>query len=75
MNIAVRVSNTSSGHTVEVETEGRKQSIAIAPKSGGRGSSSTGTNYCSPLSPHAFVTTFIVRRGSAALRFRASRWK
>ena len=39
MKIASRVSNTSSGHTVEVETEGRKQTIAIAPKSVGRGSS------------------------------------
>jgi organic hydroperoxide reductase OsmC/OhrA len=42
MKIAARLSNTSSGHTVEVETEGRKQSIAIAPKSVGRGSSVNG---------------------------------
>jgi organic hydroperoxide reductase OsmC/OhrA len=42
MRIAARLSNTSSGHTVEVETEGRKQSIAIAPKSVGRGSSING---------------------------------
>jgi len=42
MKIAARLSNTSSGHTVEVETEGRKQSIAIAPKSLGRGSSING---------------------------------
>jgi uncharacterized OsmC-like protein len=42
MKIAARLSNTSSGHMVEVETEGRKQSIAIAPKSGGRGSSING---------------------------------
>ncbi len=42
MKIAAHVSNTSSGHTVEVETEGRKQSIAIAPKSAGRGSSING---------------------------------
>jgi len=42
MKIAARVSNTSPGHTVEVETEGRKQSIAIAPKSTGRGSSING---------------------------------
>ena len=42
MKIAARVSNTSCGHTVEVETEGRKQSIAIAPKSAGRGSSING---------------------------------
>jgi organic hydroperoxide reductase OsmC/OhrA len=42
MNIAARVSNTSSVHTVEVETDGRKQSIAIAPKSAGRGSSING---------------------------------
>jgi len=38
MKIAARVSNTPSGHSVEVETEGRRQSIAIAPKSVGRGS-------------------------------------
>jgi uncharacterized OsmC-like protein len=42
MKIVARLSNTSSGHMVEVETEGRKQSIAIAPKSGGRGSSING---------------------------------
>lgn len=42
MNISARVSNTLSGHTVEVETEGRRQSIAIAPKSTGRGSSING---------------------------------
>jgi organic hydroperoxide reductase OsmC/OhrA len=42
MKIAARVSNTSAGHTVEVETEGRRQSIGIAPKSVGRGSSVNG---------------------------------
>lgn len=42
MQITARVSNTPSGHTVEVETQGRKQSIAIAPKSAGRGSSVNG---------------------------------
>ena len=42
MKIAARISNTPSGHRVEVETEGRKQSIAIAPKSVGRGSSING---------------------------------
>lgn len=42
MKIAARLSNTVSGHSVEVETEGRKQSIAIAPKSVGRGSSVNG---------------------------------
>jgi len=42
MKIAARVANTSSVHTVEVETDGRKQSIAIAPKSAGRGSSING---------------------------------
>jgi organic hydroperoxide reductase OsmC/OhrA len=42
MRIAARVSNTPSGHSVEVETENRKQSIAIAPKSAGRGSSING---------------------------------
>jgi uncharacterized OsmC-like protein len=42
MQIAARLSNTSSGHTVEVETEGRKQPIAIAPKNAGRGSSING---------------------------------
>lgn len=42
MKIAGRVLNTPSGHSVEVETEGRAQSIPIAPKSGGRGSSING---------------------------------
>src|SRR5215470_17363063 len=42
MRIAARVSNTNLDHRVEVETEGRKQSIAIAPKSAGRGSSVNG---------------------------------
>jgi uncharacterized OsmC-like protein len=37
-----RVSNTNTGHSVEVETDGSKQSIAIAPKSAGRGSSVNG---------------------------------
>jgi uncharacterized OsmC-like protein len=37
-----RVSNTGSAHTVEVETNGRRQSIDIAPKSVGRGSSING---------------------------------
>ncbi len=62
MRIAARLSNTSSGHMVEVETEGRKQSIAIAPKSGGRGSSINGgellfaalaTCFCNDLYPEA----------------------
>jgi uncharacterized OsmC-like protein len=42
MKISARVSNTPSGHTVEVETDGRKQSIAIAPKNVGRGSGING---------------------------------
>ncbi len=42
MKIAARLSNTRSGHSVEVETEGRKKSIAIAPKSVGRGSNING---------------------------------
>jgi organic hydroperoxide reductase OsmC/OhrA len=42
MKIAVRVSNTSSGHSVEVETDGRRQSIEIPAKSVGRGSSVNG---------------------------------
>ena len=42
MRIAARVSNTNLDHRVEVETEGRKQSIAIALKSAGRGSSVNG---------------------------------
>jgi organic hydroperoxide reductase OsmC/OhrA len=42
MKIAAHIANTPSGHSVEVETEGRKQSIAIAPKSTGRGSSVNG---------------------------------
>jgi hypothetical protein len=35
MKIAARVSNAVSGHTLEVETDGRKQSIAVAPKTAG----------------------------------------
>jgi organic hydroperoxide reductase OsmC/OhrA len=42
MRIAARVSNTSSAHSVEVETEGRKQSIGIPAKSAGRGSGVNG---------------------------------
>lgn len=42
MKIAARVSNTVSGHTLEVETDGRMQSIAIDPKTVGRGSSVNG---------------------------------
>jgi len=42
MKIAARVSNTVSSHTLEVETDGRMQSIAIAPKTAGRGSSVNG---------------------------------
>jgi organic hydroperoxide reductase OsmC/OhrA len=42
MKIAARVSNTSSGHRVEVETDGREQSIGIPPKVTGRGSSING---------------------------------
>jgi len=42
MKIAARISNTPSGHTVEVETDGRKQSLAIAPKNVGRGSGING---------------------------------
>jgi uncharacterized OsmC-like protein len=42
MQIAARRSNTPSGHSVEVETENRKQSLGIAPKSAGRGSSING---------------------------------
>jgi organic hydroperoxide reductase OsmC/OhrA len=42
MNICARVSNTASDHTVQVATEGRWQSLAIAPKSIGRGSNVNG---------------------------------
>jgi organic hydroperoxide reductase OsmC/OhrA len=42
MKITARLSNTSSGHTVEVETDSRAQSISIAPKSVGRGSTVNG---------------------------------
>jgi organic hydroperoxide reductase OsmC/OhrA len=42
MKIAARVSNAISGHAAEVETDGRKQSIAVAPKNTGRGSSLNG---------------------------------
>jgi len=42
MKIAARVSNTVSGHILEVETDGRKPSITIAPKTAGLGSSVNG---------------------------------
>lgn len=42
MKITARVSNTPCIHSVEVETEGRKQSLAIAPNRVGRGSSING---------------------------------
>jgi uncharacterized OsmC-like protein len=42
MNIAARLSNTGSSHSLELETDGRRQSIAIAPKSAGRGSGVNG---------------------------------
>jgi organic hydroperoxide reductase OsmC/OhrA len=40
VKLSARLSNTPSGHTVEVETKGRKQPIAIAPKTVGRRGSS-----------------------------------
>jgi organic hydroperoxide reductase OsmC/OhrA len=58
MQIAACLSDSASSHTVEVETEGRKQSIPIAPKSVGRGSSINGgellvaalaTRFCNDL--------------------------
>ena len=73
MKIAARVSNTPSGHTVEVETEGRKQSIAIAPKSVARGSSISGGELLFAALATCFCNDPIVRRGSAALRFMESR--
>jgi uncharacterized OsmC-like protein len=42
MNIRARVSNTLSQHTLEVVTEGRSQSLGIAPKMPGRGSTVNG---------------------------------
>ena len=42
MQIAARVPNTPTEHKVEVETDSRKQSIEILPKSTGRGSSVNG---------------------------------
>ena len=42
MKISARVLNTPTSHSVEVETEGRGQSICIAPKRAGRGSSING---------------------------------
>jgi uncharacterized OsmC-like protein len=42
MNICARVSNTASDHTVQVATEGRWQSLPIAPKITGRGSNVNG---------------------------------
>jgi uncharacterized OsmC-like protein len=42
MRIVARLSNTDSAHLVEVETNGRSQPLAIAPKPGGRGSAVNG---------------------------------
>lgn len=42
MKIAARVSNSGSDHGVEVSTDGRSQSLAIAAKNGGRGSGVNG---------------------------------
>ncbi len=42
MRIAARLSNSASDHRLEVETEGRQQSIPIALKSVGRGSAING---------------------------------
>lgn len=70
MKISARVSNTSSGHSLEVETEGRKQSIAIAPKSAGRGSSVNGgellfaalaTCFCNDLYREALKRNIVVQ--------------
>ena len=42
MNISARVTNFDSTHSVEVSTEGRWQSLSIAPTAAGRGSSVNG---------------------------------
>ena len=42
MRIEARVSNTGSGHTLEVSTDGCPQSITILPKASGQGSSVNG---------------------------------
>jgi hypothetical protein len=68
MKITACVSNTPSGHTVEVKTEGRKQSIAIPAKSVERGSSVNGGELL-----FSFATIFTGRRRRAASRFAASR--
>jgi len=42
VNIAARLSNRLSGHTVEVATEGRWRPLVIGPKPAGRGSAVNG---------------------------------
>ncbi len=42
MNIRARVSNRDGAHFVDVSTDGRQQSLAIAAKTAGRGSSING---------------------------------
>lgn len=42
MQITAGVSNTPSSHSVEVESDSRRQSIAISPRKAGRGSSVKG---------------------------------
>jgi organic hydroperoxide reductase OsmC/OhrA len=42
MNISARISNQQGQHGVEIETDGRKQSLTIVPKPEGFGSSANG---------------------------------
>jgi organic hydroperoxide reductase OsmC/OhrA len=58
MKITATVRNDAAGHTVEVETDGRRQALAVPAKSQGRGSAVNGgeflllalaTCYCNDL--------------------------
>jgi organic hydroperoxide reductase OsmC/OhrA len=75
MKIPARISNTISGHAAEVETDGRKQSIAIAPKNTGRGSSLNGGELLFAALATCFAMIFTAKLESAASRCRVSMWK
>jgi uncharacterized OsmC-like protein len=69
MKIAAHIANTPSGHSDEVETEGRQQSIAIASKSTGRGSSVNGGQLLFAALATCFCNDLYREALNAALRF------
>jgi organic hydroperoxide reductase OsmC/OhrA len=75
MKIAARVSNTPSGHNVEVETEGCKQSISIAPKSVGQGSKVNGGELLFAALATCVCNDLYREAAKRVLLFRMSKWK